>query len=308
VSSRSVYWHLRLEAFDSMNVKTIGVLATLGASAMWAIEPVLAKLSYSTSDFLETSAIRALFASLVAMIYVLSGKKRSLRVGKKEFSAAVYVAIVGTLLADLLYFFALTRAPVINAVLIGHLQPIFIVLLGFAVLRGDRLTRFDYLGILAMIVAGLLVTTGTLSNLYAFRLGSFSDLLLLVAAISWATTAIAMRKYARHVNAGVFTFYRFSIASIAFLIYLMATSSFAISNVYQILVGIVVGVGTILYYEGLRRVKAAQVSALELSTPLFAAALGLLVLGEMITTMQVSGMVLLFPGVYLLSKKEGNGS
>jgi drug/metabolite transporter (DMT)-like permease len=117
-----------------------------------------------------------------------------------------------------------------------------------------------------------------------------------------------MRKYARHLNAGVFTFYRFSIASIAFLIYLMAKSSLAISNVYQILVGIVVGVGTILYYEGLKRLKAAQVSALELSTPFFAAALGLLVLGERITTMQVSGIVLLFPGVYLLSKKEGNSS
>jgi drug/metabolite transporter (DMT)-like permease len=294
--------------FHSMNVKTLGVLATLGASAMWAIEPVLAKLSYATSDFLETSAVRALFVSLVAIIYILSGKKRSLRIGKKEFSAAVYVSVVGTLLADLLYFFALTRAPVINAVLIGHLQPIFIVLLGFAVLREDRLTRFDYLGILAMIVAGLLVTTRTLSNLYAFRLGSFSDLLLLVATVSWATTAIAMRKYARDVNAGVFTFYRFSIASIAFLIYLMATSSFAISNVYQILVGIVVGAGTILYYEGLKRIKAAQVSALELSTPFFAAALGLFALGERITTMQVCGMVSLFPGVYLLSKKERNSS
>lgn len=291
-----------------MNVKTLGVLATVGASAMWAIEPVLAKLSYATSDFLETSAVRALFVTLVAIIYVLSGEKRSLRIGKREFSAALYVSVVGTLLADLLYFFALTRASVINAVLVAHLQPIFIVLLGFAVLRKDRLTRFDYLGIAAMIVAGLLVTTRTLSNLYAFRLGGFSDLLLLVATVSWATTAIAMRKYARHLNAGVFTFYRFSIASIAFLIYLMAKSSLAISNVYQILVGIVVGVGTILYYEGLKRLKAAQVSALELSTPLFAAALGLLVLGERITTMQVSGIVLLFPGVYLLSKKEGNSS
>lgn len=291
-----------------MNVKTLGVLAIFGASAMWAIEPVFAKLSYSTSNFLETSAIRALFASLVAIIYVLLGNRRSLKVTKKEFSTAVYISVVGTLLADLLYFFALTRAPVINAVSIGHLQPVFIVLLGFAVLKQDRLTRFDYLGISLMIVAAVLVTTRTLSNLYTFRLGAFSDLLLLVATVSWATTAIAMRKYARHVNAGVFTFYRFSIASIVFLIYLIPTCSIAISNVYQILIGIVVGIGTILYYEGLKRIKAAQVSALELSTPFLAAALGFFVLRERVTTMQVWGMVLLFPGVYFLSKKEGRRS
>lgn len=287
-----------------MNVKTLGVLAILGTSVMWAVEPIFAKLSYITSNFLETSATRALFAGLVAIIYVLLGKKPSLRVSKREFSAAVYVSIVGTLLADLLYFFALTRAPVINAVLIGHLQPVFIVLLGLAVLKEDKLTRFDCMGISLMIAAGLLVTTRTLSNLYTLKLGAFSDLLLLGATISWATTAIAMRKYARNVNAGVFTFYRFSIASIVFFVYLSATSSIRIANVYQILVGIVVGIGTILYYEGLKRIKAAQASALELSTPFFAAILGFLVLGEKVTSVQVSGMVLLLVGVHFLSKRE----
>jgi hypothetical protein len=55
VTARAICVHLRLEAFDSVNVKTIGVFATLGASPMWAIERVLAKLSYAGSAFLETS-------------------------------------------------------------------------------------------------------------------------------------------------------------------------------------------------------------------------------------------------------------
>jgi len=65
-----------------------------------------------------------------------------------------------------------------------------------------------------------------------------------------------------------------------------------------------VGAGTILYYEGLKRIKAVQVSALELSTPFFAALLGFLILGEWVTVMQISGMILLFIGVFFLSKKE----
>ena len=55
MTARAICVHLRLEAFDSMNVKTIGVFATLGASVMWAIERALAKLSYAGSAFLETS-------------------------------------------------------------------------------------------------------------------------------------------------------------------------------------------------------------------------------------------------------------
>lgn len=63
-------------------------------------------------------------------------------------------------------------------------------------------------------------------------------------------------------------------------------------NMYQVMIGIVVGLGTILYIEGLRRNKAAEVSALELSTPFFATVLGFLVLRDLVTQIQIAGMFL----------------
>jgi len=155
-----------------------------------------------------------------------------------------------------------------------------------------------------MIFAGILVTTKTLDNLSMFKLGTTGDLLVLSAAIAWATTAVAMRKYLRNVNAGIITFYRFLFASIFFIVYLILTSTIGISNIYQILIGIAIGIGTILYYEGLKRIKAAQVSGLELSTPFFATILAFFVLLESVTIMQIIGIFLLFVGIYFLSKKE----
>ena len=237
-------------------------------------------------------------------MYVVVTNRANLRINKQQLPTLVYIAIVGTLFADFMYFFALTQVPVINAVLIGHMQPIFIILIGFLVLKGDKLTKFDYLGISLMILAGLLVTTKTFENLATFKLGTFGDLIVLSATIAWATTAIAMRKYLKDMNAGVVTFYRFLLASIFFVMYLSLTSSISIANIYQILIGVIIGIGTILYYEGLKRIKAAQVSSLELSTPFFAAILGFFVLREFITIMQVIGILLLFVGIYYLSKKE----
>ncbi|MBI2654909.1 DMT family transporter [Candidatus Woesearchaeota archaeon] len=245
-----------------MNTKKLGVLAILGASIMWAIEPILGKLSYSNSDFLHTSAIRAFSVALMALLYVFITNKGNLKVNKKQFSTMVYVGIVGTVFADLIYFYAFTKIPVVNAVLIGHMQPIFIVLIGFFILKDDKLTKFDYLGILFMIIAGLIITTRTLENLSMLKLGTYGDFLVLMATIAWATTAIAMRKYLKDMNSGVVVFYRFLIASLFFAIYLLYASSINISNIYQVLVGVVVGIGTILYYEGLKRLKAAQVGAL----------------------------------------------
>ena len=287
-----------------MDNKKIGVIVILIASLMWALEPIFAKLAYNTSDYLQTSAIRAFVVTFVAAIYIVISNKSQFKVTKNHIPKLIYIGIVGTVIADLLFLYSLTKIQVVNAILIGHMQPIFIILISFFILKEDRLTKYDYIGILIMIIAGLLITTKTLTNLSMLKLGTVGDLFVLLATIAWATTAIVMRKYLKDVNAGVITFYRFSIASIVFIVYLQFTSSIILSNVYQFFVGVIVAVGTILYYEGLKRIKAAQVSALELSSPFFAVLLGFLVLGEIVTIMQLFGLFLLILGVYFLSKKE----
>ncbi|MDH4242104.1 MAG: DMT family transporter [Phycisphaerae bacterium] len=287
-----------------MDSKKTGVLAILGASLMWSVEPILAKLAYANSDFIQTSGIRAIVVAITALLYVLLTGKKSLKVRKSEIPKFVYIGIAGTVVADLLYFFALTKVPVINAVLIGHMQPIFIILIGFFILKEDKLTKFDYLGILVMIFAGVLVTTKTAGNLSDMKFGTMGDIYVLMATVAWATTAIVMRKYLKGVNAGVITFYRYTVASMVFVAYLLLKSSLVVANMYQVLVGLVVCAGTILYYEGLKRIKAAQVSALELSTPFFAVVFAFLILRELVTVMQISGIVLLVIGVFLISRKE----
>jgi len=287
-----------------MSIKKTGILAIFGASLMWAVEPILAKLAFANSDFLQTSAIRAIAATLVALLYVFFAGKIKLKVTSKQLSKLFYIAIAGTMFADLLYFFALTKISVLNVVLIGHMQPVFIVLIGFFFLKEDKLTKFDYTGIFIMIVAAVFVTAKTLENLFMIKLGTAGDIYVLLATVAWATTAIVMRKYLIGLNAGVVTFYRYLIASIIFVVYLSLDSSLVLSNIYQILVGVVVGPGTILYYESMKRIKAAQVSAMELSTIFFATVFAFFILGERVTVMQILGMVLLFVGVCFLSKKE----
>ena len=286
-----------------MDVKKIGVLAILGSSFMWALEPIAAKMAYRGSDFLETSAVRAVVITIVAFLYVALTNKANLKVAGRQVGPLVYIALAGTVAADTLYFFAISKSQVINVVLMTHMQPIFIVVFGFFVMR-ENLTRYDYAGIAVMIVSGLMVTTGTPENLASLRLGGMGDVYVLLATVLWATTAIAMRKYLRTVHSGVITFYRFSIASVLFTIYLLADRAEIRLNIYQVAVGLIGAAGTILYYESLKRLKAAQVGALELSTPLFVAVLVLFVPTETVTPMQVAGIAVLLFGVYLLSRKK----
>ena len=288
-----------------MNTKNIGIIAILFASLMWAIEPIFAKLAYQlNSDFIQTSAIRAITITIFVLIFLLTTKKPNLIVRKKDISSLFYLALIGTLVADLLYFYALTKIPVINAVLIGHMQPIFIIFLGYLILKSDKISKYDLIGISFMIISGLFVSTKTLENLSLLKFGTYGDLLVLISTIAWATTAIVMRKYLMHLNASIITFYRFLFASIFFIFYFIATTSMIEINIFQIFIGLIVAVGTILYYFGLKRILAAQVSGIELSAPFFAAILGFFILGEKLTGLQIVGIILLFAGIYYISKKE----
>jgi drug/metabolite transporter (DMT)-like permease len=184
------------------------------------------------------------------------------------------------------------------------MQPVFIVLFGIFILKSDKLNRFDYIGISLLIISGILVTTRTIENLLSLKIGTFGDLLVLTATIAWATTAIATRKYVKNIDTGVLSFYRFSIATVVLSLFLVVNNRFFIENIYQVAVGIVVGFGTILYYESLTRIKAAQTSALELSTPVFATFLAFFMLSEIPTIMQILGVLLLFFGLIFISKRE----
>jgi drug/metabolite transporter (DMT)-like permease len=126
------------------------------------------------------------------------------------------------------------------------------------------------------------------------------------ATIAWASAGTVARKHLRHVNAGTVTFFRFLIASAAFLVFLGVRGIPFSLHPIQMWVGIVVGAGYVLYNERLEHNKAARAAAVELASPFYAAALGLLILGEPISLLQSGGMALLFPGVAALSRREGD--
>ncbi|MEO0155812.1 MAG: DMT family transporter [candidate division WOR-3 bacterium] len=98
--------------------KTIGILAVLGASVMWALEPIFAKLSFQSTDVLNTFATRVLFCLMIITVYAFLKNPRDLKVKTRDLKWLIYLSIVATLFADFLYTYAFTKVMVINAVLI----------------------------------------------------------------------------------------------------------------------------------------------------------------------------------------------
>jgi drug/metabolite transporter (DMT)-like permease len=286
---------------ELMRPKTLGVIFIIISSLLWAVQPVLVRTSGAAT--LQIVAIASITAGMVSLAYAVC-TKTSLRIEKKSVLPIVYITVAGSLIGDLIWFYSLKHVPALNAMLLGHLQPIFIVLIGAMILKEDHINKWDYWGIGVMILAALFVTTKTLENAASLEFGTSGDALVLVATLFWATTTIVARKYLKDVASSVLVAFRYLLVGVCLLFFILLSSGSFRPDVFQIVLGVSIGIGMILYYEGLKRLKAAQTSALELTTPFFAAIIAFLFLNENVTILQMFGIALLFLGVRFIAKKE----
>lgn len=282
--------------------RVLGALFGVSAGAIWAVEAVLGKVLFHSSTFLQVAATEAFFATVTAFTYTLL-RRVPLNVKRTHIPRLLVIGLVGTVLAPVMYFFGLSQTYAVNATLIAHLQPLFVSFFAFRFLQ-EKLTRRDYLAGFLMIFAAFLITSRTLENLASFALGNVGDLTVLVATVSWAIVAVPGKQLTEDASSVVIVSYRFLIASFVFLPMLLGLNQFVVHSPYQVLLGVLVGLGYIFYYEGLKRMEASHVALTELSAPFFTAVIAWYILGEAVTPLQMGGAILLLAGLYLLTHER----
>jgi len=292
------------QAVDLLMVdqKILGILFGVCAGAMWAVEAVLGKILFSSFSFVQVTASEVFFAALTAFVYVLATRE-NIKLEGKDFGNILVVGVVGTVFAPLMYFLGLSQTFAINATLIAHLQPLFVGIFGSYFLR-EKLHRHDLFGGLLIVLAAILITSRTFYNLTTFRFGNFGDMIVFFAMVSWAIVAIPGKQLTKQASSVVIVGYRFLIASVVFVPVLLCLNQLIISSIYQVLLGVLVGLGYIFYYEGLKRIKSGQVALTELSSPFFTSILAWYLLGETVMPMQVIGTLLLICGLFILTQEE----
>ena len=285
-----------------VNQKILGILFGVSAGATWAVEAILGKLLFRSFTFIQVAGSEVFFATLTAFAYILLRRERVKFNGKNIWNLLV-VGVVGTVFAPLMFFFGLTQTFAINATLIAHLQPLFVAVFGFYFLK-ERLHKHDFTGGVLIILAAILITSRTAENLVDFKIGNFGDLMVFFATLSWAIVAIPGKQLTKETSSVTIVSFRFLIASIVFIPILFCLNQLIVNSVYQVLLGVLVGLGYIFYYEGLKRIKASQVALTELSSPFFTAVFARYFLGETVTPMQVIGALLLMFGLYVLTREK----
>ena len=275
---------------------SIGLVAAAVAVTAWGGSGVLAK-------WLPMGAL-AIVAYRFAAYSILVGGLRAAR-GQRLTWQAFRDSLLGGLLlaADVaLFFTALKLTSVVNATIIGSLQPLLLTAYGVRFL-GERVERRDVLlGFVALVGAIVIVLGGPDSG----EANVLGDLAALGALLAWSTYFVVAKKVNATVSPTDFTISAAIIVAATnaplALIFGQSLAWPGVENALWIL-GMALGAGILghnLMNWALPRIPLWLGSTFTLFVPVVSSALAWVWLDEPLTAVQILGMGVTFAALALL--------
>lgn len=258
-----------------------------------------------------TAALWRFALAIVALlIYAYATEGGLARPTPREWSGLLLMGATGVFAFNLCFMYGLALIPASRASLIMALNPA-VTLLGAALFLHEHLTRYKVIGIVIALV-GVAVVLGH-GNPLGVVSGSVGvgELVMFGCPLAWAVnTLIAKRMLPDMAPIGSTTWS--AIIGTAMLAVVAAFSGQLMAvgvswRAWAALVFVAIfgtAIALVLFYDGVRRIGAARTSVFINLVPVFAVALGVLLLGEPLEPSMLVGGALVIGGIFLLNRPE----
>ena len=289
-------------------------VSLLSATLIWGASPVLIKVLLNVLPASAIVAGRYLVASLaLAPFAIVIALRNRTRATARDWLQLIAVGALGSGVGQLLFVHAvdLSSAGVVNA--LSKSQPLFVVFLGFFVLR-ERVSSFRFILVGMMVAACAMIGAGEVGAVGGqLRDRLVGDGLALCAGLAWALAVVlgksALRKFPAELVALVRFGTGFAVASGVMMVSETRPTFEGMTPLHWALfaaLGLICGtLALVLYYRGLAGVDAHVAASLELVGPTVTVILGWIVLGETLNPWHVGGICTLLFGAYLMVLHTG---
>jgi drug/metabolite transporter (DMT)-like permease len=246
--------------------------------------------------------------ALLAMAYLLEGGLA--RPTPRQWIGVTLLGATGVFVFNLCFMYALATVPASRASLIMALNPA-ITLLAAAVFLHEHLTRYKVIGI-ALALVGVAVVLGHGNPLHLLSGGvGIGEIVMFGCPLSWAANTLIARRMLPTMSPIASTTWS-AITGTAMLVILAAFTGAMVPHgvswqAWTAIVFIAIfgtAIGLALFYDGVRRIGAARTSVFINLVPVFAVALGVLLLGEPLEASMLIGGALVIGGIFLLNRPE----
>jgi drug/metabolite transporter (DMT)-like permease len=291
---------------DAFGISTtdIGMLFVV---VIWGANFAIVKASLAQIPPLAFTALRFGVAAILLTL-IIFWREGSVAIPRGSFWKFVALGLVGNTLYQLLFIVGLSHTTAANSALLISTTPVLVALFG-GLLRVERVTRQVALGIaLAFTGITLIVAArGVTLSLQTLR----GDLLVFASAVCWALYTLGVRALGANISP----------LRITALTILTGTPGLLLAGAPQMmhmswrgvgatgwgglafssLLSLVVGYA--IWNNSVRRVGSSRTAIYACATPLVAAIVSWLILGERFVALQGAGAALIVGGVLLTRRR-----
>ncbi len=280
-----------------------GVIIVLIGAAMWGIFPVLVNQGTQNIPPLMFAAITTLLAACGSFVYAaINGKLHELK-NKKSYTSLLMVTLCIVIIPYILFFIGSSKTSGINSSLLLLAEIIFTLL--FTPLIGEKTTSKKIIGAMGVFMgAALLLYNGT------FTLNA-GDLLIILSTATYPIGNFYAKKAFNYVSPAIILLVRFFLGG--FFILFLALLAESQSNTTQIIIQnwpiilftglVLLGVGKVIWYEGLKRLDISKAISLGMTFPLFSLIVLIAFFNEVPSIYQWAGILVMTAGAYFSIKR-----
>lgn len=286
-------------------------LLLLAVIVFWAGNFPLSKLGLTELPPTTITAIRALLAAPLFLGLAAWRSPLARPLDSRDWVTFTVLGLTGLVGNTTVWYWGMRSTTPLNAGIIGASAPIFVALVSWLVL-GDRLTRWNWVGITLSVLAVLVtVAKGSLAVLLAFAVNP-GDLIVLASQALWVVYSV----YSRLAPSGLPPVWVMGGAHAVSALVLVPLS-LAIDPPWLsparaplgwmvILYGVLpVTFGHLWYYAGVRTIGPSRAATFLNLMPFAVIALTWAILGDPVRGYHLAGAALVIAGVFLATRRRG---
>ena len=283
------------------------------ATALWGGNIVAAKIASNIMlEPIKLSFYRNLVVIFILLPFAFNKLITNQEVYKKNWKIITLLSLLSVSIFNTSMNTALTTTSVISSSLMPAFAPALIILLSFLI-YSSTINIYQSIGIVVSFFGFItIVLRGSFVNMSQLNFVT-GDLWMLIAVTSWAIYSVLLKKIPKELDSIVFLFLIFFIGNILIIpFYLLESNiynSFLLNEKYGMILVLYCGIGPALisYICWIKSVKiiGANSSGLFLNLiPIFSSIISIIFLKEILEIYHIIGAILIFTGIYLVTKNH----
>ncbi|MCB2358825.1 DMT family transporter [Clostridium estertheticum] len=284
--------------------KTKGSLYIILSASAFGIMPILAKLSYKGgANAYSTLFLRFLFAAIM-LFYYLKTKGISMKLTKKQSILILVIGVFGFTLTTSSLYMSYNYIGIGMASMIFYIYPSIVTILAYMFYKEKIYSKKIISLIISLMGIYILIDKASVS----FNIKGI--ILALIAAVLYSLYVLgASNKEFKNINSYVLTFYISCASATVMFIAAISTNNFSIHISFYALVAILLiafistVVALMAFLEGVRLIGPSKASILSTIEPIVSLILGIIILGEAISSRIIIGSIMIVLSVVILTKK-----